>query len=315
MSALRRAVAVAPRRLCGCRALGNAHRGIGMERERREESRDVVCVEKRSSMPVSTWRDASLPAGRLVRAAYGAHVFEPHVHDELVIAVTESGAAHCKSSRGVETVKPLTLWVTHAGECHSGTVPRDSCWKYRAIYLDPLDGDERTRYENIRSGLHDEPGLAALLLRAHRCAEIDAPALMKEAFWLEAMSALHARCSTAVAAGEQIGGNAQAVHRAKDYLIEYADGDVSIEELARLTNLSRFHLMRSFKKTFGILLHRFHLQCKLHKAKYLLRTGTSVADAALSAGFFDQSHFTRNFKRMYGVTPGTFRSLYRDSVN
>ncbi len=52
--------------------------------------------------------------------------------------------------------------------------------------------------------------------------------------------------------------------------------------------------------------HAFLLNSKINKAKEMLKDDYSIVDVALECGFFDQSHFTRNFKSLYGTTPGQY---------
>ena len=50
----------------------------------------------------------------------------------------------------------------------------------------------------------------------------------------------------------------------------------------------------------------FHLQCRVAQAKELMSKGADVLDACTALGFYDQAHFIREFKKMYGVTPGKY---------
>ena len=54
--------------------------------------------------------------------------------------------------------------------------------------------------------------------------------------------------------------------------------------------------------------HAYLIQLRLEKARQLISKGKSIADAALLAGFSDQSHLTRSFKKRYGLTPGRYGS-------
>lgn len=85
--------------------------------------------------------------------------------------------------------------------------------------------------------------------------------------------------------------------------------DISVDELSRLVGLSRYHLMRSFRKEFGLPPHGYANQLRLIEAKRLLRQGLPAADVAVEVGFYDQSHLSRMFKRAFDLTPGSFASL------
>nr|WP_225740716.1 MULTISPECIES: AraC family transcriptional regulator [Pseudoalteromonas] len=97
------------------------------------------------------------------------------------------------------------------------------------------------------------------------------------------------------------------VFRARDYLFDNWQENISLDELEGLTNSTRFQLIKSFNSTFGLTPHQFLLQIKIQKAKSLLAKGMTCVDTALFCGFYDQSHFNRNFKRAYGVSPSNYK--------
>ncbi|WP_069884658.1 helix-turn-helix domain-containing protein [Streptomyces luteocolor] len=82
---------------------------------------------------------------------------------------------------------------------------------------------------------------------------------------------------------------------------------LSAERLARAAGCSRFALYRAFRAEYGLAPSDYRRQLVLRRARALLRSGSSPADAAAAAGFADQAHFGRWFQRVYGVTPGAFR--------
>jgi AraC-like DNA-binding protein len=77
----------------------------------------------------------------------------------------------------------------------------------------------------------------------------------------------------------------------------------SLDELERMTDLDRWSLARQFRAAFGTSPRRFRTMRQLDHVRRLVRRGTSLAEAALDAGFADQSHMSRQFKRAYGLTP------------
>ena len=101
--------------------------------------------------------------------------------------------------------------------------------------------------------------------------------------------------------------NAQTVNHLRDYLEEHYRENVSIETLSQLSSLSPYYLIRCFRQQFGLPPHLYQRQVRLLKAKHALHTSQSLAAIANDTGFFDQSHFTRSFKRVFGVTPGAYR--------
>lgn len=96
--------------------------------------------------------------------------------------------------------------------------------------------------------------------------------------------------------------------RVLDYIETNIHQNLSLEELASLVNLSRFHFCRIFKQTTGESVHQYILQRRLKKAYQLIRnTHLNFAEISQQTGFSDQSHLSRCFKKFYGLPPKDFR--------
>ena len=77
--------------------------------------------------------------------------------------------------------------------------------------------------------------------------------------------------------------------------------------MAELTGLNTRRLLRAFEQSVGVPPHAYQIQARVQKAKSLLLARMPAAEAAAMVGFHDQSHLTRHFKRLVGVTPGAFQ--------
>jgi AraC family transcriptional regulator len=98
--------------------------------------------------------------------------------------------------------------------------------------------------------------------------------------------------------------------RVLEYIQANLDQGIHIDELAGAAGLSLFHFAKLFKRSTGSSPHQYVLERRLERAKELLRkTGLSLSEIALQAGFADQSHLTNVFRRFIGVTPSQFRTL------
>jgi AraC family transcriptional regulator len=85
-------------------------------------------------------------------------------------------------------------------------------------------------------------------------------------------------------------------------------GKASLDDLARLTHTTPYHLARSFNEEIGIPIHQYRLRLRLALAiPLLLDTGRPAGRIALELGFSSHSHFTETFRRMTGVAPGALR--------
>lgn len=95
-----------------------------------------------------------------------------------------------------------------------------------------------------------------------------------------------------------------ALRRARDYIHEHYAEPVSLDDLVSVTSLSRFHLVRSFHRAYGLPPHAYLNRLRVEAVRDALQKGKRIAD--IHAGFYDQSHLDRHFKRVMGVTPGVY---------
>ena len=99
--------------------------------------------------------------------------------------------------------------------------------------------------------------------------------------------------------------------RAKELLHEKFSEQISLEELAVAAAMSRYHLVRRFTRQFGLPPHAYQIHLRIKRACALLRLHHLPSQTGVAVGFADQSHFARHFKKVMGVTPGT----YCDALN
>jgi AraC-like DNA-binding protein len=102
------------------------------------------------------------------------------------------------------------------------------------------------------------------------------------------------------------------LERAAHYLHTHVARHVSLDELARVACLSKYHLTRLFHAAYGLPPHAYQLQLRLAFAKRLLTHGASVSRAGELAGFANPVHLHRHFRARFGVAPGFYASHRRD---
>jgi AraC-like DNA-binding protein len=99
---------------------------------------------------------------------------------------------------------------------------------------------------------------------------------------------------------------ADGVHRVSDYLHEHIADAVSLDDLARVAGLSKFYLLRAFRRTHGVTPHAYQMQLRLAHAWRLIVDGEPLSRTTYTAGFADQSHLTRRFAEAFGLPPGRY---------
>jgi AraC-like DNA-binding protein len=93
----------------------------------------------------------------------------------------------------------------------------------------------------------------------------------------------------------------------ESHLLKSLEKVPSLDSLSSLAGVSRYHLAHAFTKHVGLSPLAFHARARLMRSRKLISEGCSLADTSLSLRFSDQSHFGRQFKRVYGMTPGEYR--------
>jgi AraC-like DNA-binding protein len=97
-----------------------------------------------------------------------------------------------------------------------------------------------------------------------------------------------------------------AIRRAGETLRDRFADDLPLGELARLVGVSKYHLVHLFSREVGLSPHAYRIHLRISRARALIGAGTSPGQVAAMTGFCDQSHLTRTFKRVVGVTPGQY---------
>ena len=255
----------------------------------------------------------------LMTASFVTQNFSRHCHERYAIGCIEDGAmgfkyfgANLVAAKGqVNTVVP--------GEFHDGHAATDVGWKYRMFYLKPRAlAEAATAFypkpvlPHFKNGVLDDPALAACVSRTHRLLEMDIPALEKETRLLWLLAMWIGRHGENPGPMPKTAASSRGVELVRQYLDSNPGHEVGLEELAALASMSPFHFIRVFEKQVGITPHAYLIQVRVKAARQFLGTGQRLADIAQKAGFSDQSHMTRAFKRIYGTTPARYRKIIQN---
>lgn len=261
------------------------------------------------------WRSPLLPDAELLTAAYYAQEFAPHWHDCFSIPVIQLGA-QTYLYRGTRCLASVgCIAAINPGEIHTGERATDNGWAYRAFYpsvawMQALASEVAGRPAAVPwlpDGAIKDAEVAAQLANAHRLLEANADPLAAEAALTSAFALLLSRHARSRVAVQALHPDALRIERMKAQLSADLTETLTLSALSQSVDLSPFYAARLFSRTVGMPPHAWRNQIRLSRAQGLLRQGWSVTDVATANGFADQSHFTRHFKRAYGIAPGRWR--------
>lgn len=262
-------------------------------------------MDRDKSLPARDWVLRNAEPGRIERieAWFGGHGYDPHRHDTYSIGRTMSGVQSFHYKGSMRHGIPGNTLVLHPDELHDGMAGTEAGFRYRMAYVDPaliqqVLGGESLPY--VPGGLSDD-------LRLYNASQPFVQAMDHPLDSLEEQDALFdlAMALRAVA-GKPRGRKMldyQATKRARDFIMANLHMTITLGMLEHASGRERWSLSRDFRALFGTSPYRFVTLRRLDLFRALILDQFTLVDAALAAGFHDQSHMTRHFTICYGVPP------------
>lgn len=257
----------------------------------------------------------------LLHAAYVTHSFSRHFHEEYAVGVIEKGALGFQYRGEKHVAYSGTINLANPGEPHNGYPAAESGWTYRMFYFEPrmleqivTEATAKKRTPFFLPGVIKDLNLAKKFHLLHRILMIESDSLMEEETMLmETLIQLVARYADDKYEISRFSKNRPSIFSAKEYIDVFYSKNLSITQLAQMANMSPFHFTRSFTQEIGIPPHTYLNQVRIQQAKTRIKQQFPLADIALETGFTDQSHFTRKFKQISGMTPGQYSKMIQES--
>lgn len=257
-------------------------------------------MERAHRTELHVWRRPQWPGLSAVAAAGVAGPIVRHVHDRVVVGLCLTGCRRLLFRDGERLARPGDVFIIPAATPHACLPGSGPGQAYVAVALDAAwlpgtaTGASTLAAPDLPRVVVDGEA-ADLLARCARC--------------LETGQGPARELARALAGRLGIGpGPARVLHPAarlaRERIEAAPEEALSLAALARLAGVSPYHLERVFAREVGLPLGEFRLDRRVRLAVERLRAGDALPEAALAAGFCDQSHLTRQFTRRVGVPPG-----------
>jgi len=267
------------------------------------------------------WRHAAVPGVDLLRARFLTHRYNRHAHETFTLGLIEAGLEEFEYGGSLLRAGRGAVALLNPEIVHTGQAAGPAGWSYRVLYpaVDVVTavaaelGWPRGTPSFPETVVYDERS-ARLLLAAHVAAECG-DRLASSSLLAAALAGLlrtHARPGPGAlppaprrrATRRAASGAVAAV---RDLLSGRLTDPPSLDDLALATGMSPFALLRAFRDETGLPPHAYLNQLRVRLARRLLDGGVAPALVAAEAGFADQAHLTRHFKRVVGVPPGAYQ--------
>lgn len=260
------------------------------------------------------WYDPRLPfiEARSVRDGR-RHCFGPHSHETFSIGAILSGVGTYLNIRRRECIARGAVTIINPGAVHACNPVNKASWSYHMFHVDAgwLAGLQRQNgatagvdFAAYGQTMSADPRLFAALDGLHQTlSDPAADLLAKESAAVACLAGIDAILSGNTAPRPVDDAR---LRRAADYIADHWSEQIALDDLCRASGLSPSHLIRSFRKRYGLTPHAYLIDRRVQIARGLIRRGRSILDAALETCFFDQAHFHRAFKRATAITPGEY---------
>jgi len=258
-----------------------------------------------SAQEVTAWRPRVPGVTEVFHAHFTEYAYPMHVHEAWTLLIVDDGAVRYDLDRHEHGTPHDTVSLLPPHVPHNGSPATAGGFRKRVIYL-----DSSRLGEDLIGPAVGSPDLRDPVLR-RRVGQLHT-ALARPGDELEADSRLtligdrlrgHLRPEDATGAPRR---DPALARRLRELLDERVVDGLALDEAAMLVRAHPAHLVRAFSTAYGIAPHQYLMSRRVDRARRLLLDGLPPGEVAAVTGFYDQSHLTRHFRKLVGVTPGRY---------
>lgn len=236
-----------------------------------------------------------------------------HAHDTWAVLLVDSGAVRYDLDRHSRGAFGDLVTVLPPRIPHNGTSARPGGFRKRVLYLTEDQLPTGLIGASVDAPAITDTRLHAAVSRIHRLIRDPGDAPLAESLLVLAVDRLRIR----------LGGDIRAhgppsratAHALRDLLDANLVPGLPLPVAAAALHFDPAHLVRSFRREFGMTPHQYLISRRVDLARHLILGGHPLREVAAGAGFHDQPHLNRHFKRILGVTPGRFAPPGRKRID
>ncbi len=262
-------------------------------------------------------RPPDMPGIEVLRVENCARRWRVFHETYTACAVLRGKGTEWNYRRKIHATRAGNLMLMEPGEVHSNTgiTPpgnfdvlqiAPAVVKSAAQELEMALTQPHLRFANVT-----DPAIFRVFARFHASLEHGSSLLERQSRLAACIRVLLERCTETPPVISPKPAAHPGLTRAHEFIRERYRDPILLDELATISGLSRYHLVRAFMTVYGLAPHAFQIHVRVERARPLLAAGIPTAVVAGDLGFADQSHFTRRFKQIYGTTPGNYARAAR----
>lgn len=251
-------------------------------------------------MSITAWKPAVDGIKEVFHAHFTTHAYPAHTHDAWTLMLLDDGAVRYELDRHEHgaLVSGVTLLPPHV--THDGRSAVPTGFRKRVLYLDDTVLPDELIGKAVDTPMLVDPVLRQRVHQLHLALEDPFEASSRLALIAERLTHHFEGTTAALYADPTL------ADRLRDLLDASLPDGITLAAAAAQLQTSPTHLVRAFSKRFGLPPHRYLTGRRVDLARGYLLDGHGAAEVAVMAGFHDQSHLTRHFRRVLGTSPGRF---------
>jgi len=254
----------------------------------------------------------------LLHAYYVQHAYPRHSHDYYVISLIERGRQSFTHQGAKHRTPPGGLILINPGEVHTGEAVDAQGFELRSLYPSTavmemaafeLTGQRALPF--FKDVQVNHRWATDSISSLHRAILDGAGGLESESRILWTMAELIKRYADVNSRERHLGKEKQAIQQVRQYIDEHFAESVTLSRLSQHVSFSPYYLLRAFRAEVGLPPYAYLESVRIRHTQRLIKAGKPLAQVAAEVGFSSQSHMTRQFKKIIGVTPGQYAQHIR----
>jgi AraC-like DNA-binding protein len=277
-----------------------------------------AAIEAKSASAPRFWRSEALPFIEARSIDDGRNIcYAKHSHETFSIGAVTGGRSVYLNRHAKEWIGAGVVVLMNPDDVHACNPVAGERWSYRMLHVDvawltklqhELGFSENHAFRAFSQIMTLD---AALFEGVNRLCAIladentDTAMLRKESAAITFFTNVQQKLNPARVPDRDASVQ---LARAAEFIAENCTRALKLEDVCEAAGLSASHLIRAFKQRYGMTPHAYLINRRIQYSRAQLRRGRLIADVALDAGFADQAHLQRTFKRLVAATPGQYRN-------
>ncbi|MBK7870045.1 MAG: AraC family transcriptional regulator [Saprospiraceae bacterium] len=275
--------------------------------------------QMKNDIVIKQWIHEQINDLSVCKTQYSNFEFPRHFHDYYTIMIVEEGINQGFTDRHTYKIGPGTILIINPGEVHAGKSLAQNFLKFSSFIVKETflkkilrDNGFEVNYDIIfyNKPINDSvlsnkfKALLAVMLAK-------SPTIMDKAIVLDFFFEIFNKYNVNRALLQKDYLDIIYLKKAKNFIRENYYENLTLEDIASACHVSEYHLVRQFQRHVGLTPFEYLRNYRIERARELLQKQKSITQLALSVGFYDHSHFLKNFKKLTGMRPSEYRKSFQ----